>query len=153
VVVPQQFQNKASGTSHGLELSGSWQPSKKWTFKAGYSWIKANMQRDPDSGDTLTEARNGWVPRQQLQFFARHALDSKTDLSAALYYVDSLPSQNVAAYTRLDLRWGWRPRRDLELSLAARNLLDSRHPEFVTFEGPRTSEVPRSIYGGATWRF
>jgi len=68
-------------------------------------------------------------------------------------YVDSLPSQNVAAYTRLDLRWGWRPRRDLELSLAARNLLDSRHPEFVTFEGPRTSEVPRSIYGGATWRF
>jgi len=86
VVVPQQFQNKASGTSHGLELSGSWQPSNKWTFKAGYSWIKANMQRDSDSGDTLTETRNGWVPRQQLQFFARHALDSKTDLSAALYY-------------------------------------------------------------------
>ncbi len=153
VVVPLQFQNKASGTSQGLELSGSWQPSKKWTFKAGYSWMTSHIRLDPGSGDTLTESRNGWVPRQQLQFFARHALDSKTDLSASLYYVDKLPSQNVAAYTRLDIRWGWRPRRDLEFSLAARNLLDGQHPEFVTFEGPRNSEAPRSIYGGATWRF
>ncbi len=153
VVVPLRFQNKAGGTSHGMELSGSWQPSPKWTFKAGYSWMKSAIRLDPDSADAYTEARNGWVPRQQLQFFARHALDGKTDLSASLYYVDRLPSQNVAAYARLDLRWGWRPRRGLEVSVAARNLLDSRHPEFVTFEGPRTSEAPRSLYGAATWRF
>lgn len=65
-----------------------------------------------------------------------------------------LPSQKIAAYTRLDVRWGWRPRRDLELSLTARNLLDPQHPEFVSaVVGPTTSEVPRSTYGAAAWRF
>jgi len=154
IVVPYLFQNKASATSHGMELSASWQPAENWQFKAGYSWLEMRIRRDADSADTTIEARNGWEPQQQLQFQARHALDSKTDLSAALYYVDKLPSQNVAAYTRLDARWGWRPRRDLEISLAARNLLDRQHPEFVsTIVGPMTSEVPRSVFGAATWRF
>lgn len=154
IVVPYLFQNKASAVSHGLELLASWQPTDKWQFKAGYSWLEMRIRRDADSADNVIEARNGWEPKQQLQFQARHALDGNTDLSASLYYVDKLPSQNVAAYARLDARWGWRPRRGLELSLTARNLLDGRHPEFVSsIVGPMTSEVPRSIYGAATWRF
>lgn len=84
VVAPYQFQNKASATSHGLELSGSWQPREKWQLKAGYSWLKMRIRRDEDSADNAIEARSGWEPQQQLQLQAHHALDSKTDLSASL---------------------------------------------------------------------
>jgi len=153
LVVPQQLQNKASATTHGLELSSSWQPTEKWQLKAAYSWLKMNIRPDPGSvGNTIDKAGN--APQHQVQFHTQHVLNAQTDLGVSLYYVDKLPNQNIPAYTRLDARLGWRPRRDLELSLGARNLLDRQHPEFVSaIVGPGTSEVPRSIYGAAAWRF
>jgi len=55
----------------------------------------------------------------------------------------------------VDARLGWRPRPGLELSVAAQNLFDDRHPEFAS-EGNlniHTTESPRSVYGKVTWRF
>ncbi len=152
-VIPLVFHNRASATTHGLEWSGSWRPTNKWQFKAAWSWLKMNIRRDAGSTDTSIESEVGRSPQNQLQFHALHSPTAKVDLGASLYYVDSLPSLNVPAYTRLDARVGWRVQRDLELSLTARNLLDPAHPEFVNTSGPRTSEVPRSIFGAATWRF
>lgn len=154
VVAPQQFQSKASATTHGLELSASWQPTEKWQLKAAYSWLKMHICRDADSLDSAIEAKAGDVPQHQVQFHTYHVLTAQTNLGVSLYYVDKLSNQNIPAYTRLDARLGWRPQRDLELSLTARNLLDRQHPEFVSaIVGPRTSEVPRSIFGAATWWF
>ena len=122
-------------------------------FKAAWSWLKINIRRDANSTDTSIETEAGRSPQNQFQFHALHSPTANVDLGASLYYVDSLPSLNVSAYTRLDARIGWRIQRDLELSLTGRNLLDPGHPEFVNASGPRTSEVPRSIFGGVTWRF
>lgn len=153
LVMPIQQQNRASGTSHGLGWSGNWQPSEKWRLKAAYSWLRMNVQRDADSRDTSLKNTAGESPQHQFSLQAFYALNAQTGLSAMLFYVDELPALNIPAYTRLDLRWGWRPSRDLELSLAARNLLDPRHPEFFNAGGPKNSEVPRSILGTVTWRF
>ena len=152
-IMPRTFGNKASATTHGLEWSGSWQPAEKWRVKASYSWLEMNINRAPDSLDTSIETEVGRSPRNQLQFHVFHAPDARNDLSASLYYVDSLTSLNVPSYTRMDVRWGWRPQRGLELSLTARNLLDPQHPEFSNPSGPRNTELPRSIVGSATWRF
>lgn len=152
-IMPRIFYNKASATTHGLEWSGSWQPSDKWQFKAAYTWLQMNIRRDADSLDSSIESEVGRSPQNQFQFQVFHSPVANVDLSAALYHVDSLPSLNIPAYTRLDARVGWRIRRDLELSLTGRNLLDFSHPEFVNGSGPRTSEVPRSLFGAVTWRF
>ena len=152
-VIPLVFNNKANATTHGLEWSGSWRPDERWQFKAAYSWLKMNIHRDAGSIDTSIETEVGESPQNQFQFHVFHSPADNVDLSTSLYYVDSLPSLKVSAYTRLDARIGWRVQRDLELSLTGRNLLDPNHPEFINTSGPRTSEVPRSIFGGATWRF
>ena len=152
-VIPLVFGNRASATTHGLEWSGSWQPTDKWQFKAAWSWLKMNIRRDAGSTDTSIESEVGRSPQNQFQFHAFHSPADSVDLGASLYYVDSLPSLNVPAYTRMDARIGWRIQRDLELGLTGRNLLDPAHPEFVNASGPRTGEVPRSIFGAATWRF
>ncbi len=152
-VIPLVFYNRASATTHGLEWSGSWRPADKWQFKAAWSWLKMDIRRDAGSNDTSIESEVGRSPQNQFQFHALHSPTAKVDLSASLYCVDSLPSLNVPAYTRLDARVGWRVQRDLELGLTAHNLLDPAHPEFVNTSGPRTSEIPRSIFGAATWRF
>lgn len=152
-VIPLVFNNRAKATTYGLEWSGNWRPTDRWQFKAAWSWLKMNIRRDAGSTDTSIETEVGRSSQNQFQFHALHSPAANVDLGASLYYVDSLPSLNVPAYTRLDARIGWRIQRDLELSLTGRNLLDPGHPEFINASGPRTSEVPRSFFGAATWRF
>jgi len=152
-VMPLAFHNRASATTHGLEWSGSWRSDDRWQFKAAWSWLKMDIRRDAGSTDTSIEAEEGRSPQNQFQFHAFHSPVDHVDLSTSLYYVDSLPSLKVSAYTRLDARIGWRVQPGLELSLTGRNLLDPGHPEFINPAGPRTSEVPRSFFGGVTWKF
>jgi len=152
-VSPMVFYNRASATTRGLEWSGSWQPADRWQFKAAWSWLNMDIRRDANSTDTSIETEVGRSPKNQFQFHALHSPADSVDLGASLYYVDSLPSLNIPAYARLDARIGWRIGRDLELSLTGQNLLDPSHAEFLNASGPRTSEIPRSFFGAATWRF
>lgn len=153
LVIPQNFRNKAHATTYGLELSGSWKPTDRWSLKAGYAWLKMHLGTDADSKDTSVKPGEGESPQHQFQLQVFHTPAANLDLSASLYHVDALPAMSIPAHTRLDLRAAWRPRRDLELSLIGRNLLDSGHPEFVNAGGPRSTELPRSVLGMATWRF
>lgn len=152
-VLPRIFDNKADATTYGLEVSGNWRPSDKWQVRTAYTRLKMDIRRDADSADSSIENEAGRSPQNQFQLQLSHFPAASVDLSAALYYVDSLPSLGVPAYTRFDARIGWRVRRGLELSLSGRNLFDPGHPEFVNPSGPRSSEEPRSIFGAATWRF
>lgn len=62
------------------------------------------------------------------------------------------PAGRIDAYTRPDLRLGWRSRHDLELSLIARNLLDPRHAEYLG-RNVVAGEVPRSLLAQLKLRF
>ncbi len=91
-------------------------------------------------------------PTHQFVLRSQWEFAKNLDLDLALYYVDDLPALNVPNYTRLDLRLGWRPRKDLEFSLVGQNLLDDRHLEFASFDLVG-SEIPRSVYGKVVWRW
>ena len=76
------------------------------------------------------------------------------EFDAALRYVDSLPGIGVSSYLVLDLRVGWQATENLEFSIAAQNLLDSKHQEFApTTIATQPAEIEHSIYGKITWRF
>ena len=61
-----------------------------------------------------------------------------------------VPAPPVAAYTAVDMRWGWKVNRDLELSLTLQNLFDPQHPEFNA--APARSEFERSVFLKLLWR-
>jgi iron complex outermembrane receptor protein len=67
--------------------------------------------------------------------------------------VTELPNVPVPAYTRLDVRLGYKAGRHCQLSLAGQNLLQRRHleglPEFLS----AYSYVNRSVYLKSTWQF
>lgn len=153
LVIPQNFRNLARATTTGVEVSGSWKPADSWQVRLAYSWLKLRTYLEPGSKDTSVQPSEGESPQNQVQLHVFHNPLANLDLSGALYYVDKLPALGVASYLRLDLRAAWRPRKDLELSLTGRNLLDARHPEFINAGGPRTTELPRSVLAAATWRF
>ena len=47
-----------------------------------------------------------------------------------IYYVDDMKGGlNIPDYTRLDIRLGWHPSSQIQLSLLLMNLLDKSHPE------------------------
>lgn len=81
-------------------------------------------------------------------------LPKNIELDTFLRYVDDLPEFNIDSYVELDMRLGWKPIKNLELSLVGQNLLNKSHPEFIdtSFVLPAT-EVERSVYGKVVWKF
>lgn len=153
LVRPLQLDNLASARSMGLGWSGSWRPNDRWQIKSAWSWLQLDIGRDALSRDTSIESEVGRSPRNQFNAQVHYTPGNRSQLTASLYHVGKLASLNVPAYTRLDLRYAYRLRHDLELSLTGRNLLDPQHPEFINVSGPKSSEVPRSVIAAATWTF
>jgi iron complex outermembrane receptor protein len=56
----------------------------------------------------------------------------------------------VPAYTAVDVRWGWRASRRLEVSLNVQNLLDARHVEFGA--PAAASQLRRGAWLKLQWR-
>jgi iron complex outermembrane receptor protein len=57
------------------------------------------------------------------------------------------------AFTSFNARLAWQPAKNLELSLTGRNLLDSRHQEFVAENLITETQVERSIFAQVRWKF
>jgi iron complex outermembrane receptor protein len=58
---------------------------------------------------------------------------------------------SVPGYAEADVRLGWQPVENWELSVVGQNLLHARHPEFNP-PGSRL-ELQRAIFAKASWRF
>jgi iron complex outermembrane receptor protein len=112
------------------------------------------LHKDSDSFDFTAEGDEGRSPHHQFVLRSLLDLPGRVQFDATLRYVDSLPSLGINNYTVMDLRLGWKPLPNLDISLIGRNLLDSQHPEF-TFSFTRTqiTEVQHSVYGKITWQF
>ena len=153
LIVPLQMDNKAHGRVYGSEVALNWQAAEHWRLNGSFSLLRMHMTTDTGGNDASVPLVAGSNPRQQWQLHSYLDLPRNLSLDAAVYYVSSLPSQAVPAYTRLDLRLGWKPLKDMELSLAAQNLTGNHHPEFGSSIAQLGSQVPRTVYGKVTLRF
>ncbi len=153
LVLPLQFDNKMSGETYGVEMAATWDIFDFWKVNAGFTWFRMHLHLDPSSKDTTLEATEGHSPEYRWHIRSYLDLPYNLEFDAALYFVDNLESLNITSYTRLDLRLGWNPLKNVEVSLALQNLLDSQHQEFNATGGIAPTEVQRSVYGKVTWRF
>ena len=127
--------NDGSAELVGAEAAARLQATSIWNLAGTYSWISVEKQ------DSLSPAH---PPRHMLGL--RSYLDLPADLEgdASLYYV-AQSSEDIPAYTRVDLRLGWLPSTKFELSLGLLNLLDEAHLE--SRGGTRlATDVPRSVH-------
>jgi iron complex outermembrane recepter protein len=144
LVLPEYTYNSLSGDTYGAELSAQWRVSDDWKIIASYSWLHMNLNpSDLTSGDS---------PQHQFQIRSYLNLTKTTELNAAVYYVSSLPDQQVPSYVRADLGVVWRPNRNWEFGIWGENLV-GEHTEFGSYRTPDLSEVPRNIFGKVVWRF
>jgi iron complex outermembrane recepter protein len=145
------FRNFGNGKTSGLELWGSWQASQAWRLSGGY--VVQRVDTTLDAGSRDSTGTTGLVtsdPSHQWQLRSLWDLAPGQELDMTVRHVAQLSRPVVPAYTTLDLRYGWKVRPNLEISVIGQNLLDPVHPEWG---GPAArSEYERSVFIKAVWR-
>lgn len=155
---PLFFENNLEGETHGLELTADYQVQDWWLLSGGYNLLKEDIRVKPGRFDFNNALNETADPEHQVTITSSMDLPQNLSFDLNLRWVDELIKNNsgiadeVPAYAELNLRLGWRPSENLELSLVGQNLLDSQHPEFgVT--SPLREEIERSIFGKIAFRF
>jgi iron complex outermembrane receptor protein len=144
-------QNMIEGDTYGFEAWGTWQASSAWRLMAGGTTLRKHLRLKPGSTDPTGPSALGNDP--EFQWMLRSSLDvtSNQQFDATVRRVAALASPAVPEYTALDLRYGWKVRRTLELSLTVQNAADPSHPEFNA--APGRSEIERSFLLAAKWTY
>jgi iron complex outermembrane receptor protein len=146
--------------THGVEIAVDWSPLPWWRIQPIYSYLSLTSSSTSGSPVSIANAQllNGSDPQHQWSLRSSMSLTDRQQFDLWLRYVSKLGGRSVSfsipAYTTLDLRYAWRPTRDLELSVVGQNLLDNQHPEFVPSLLPgQALEIERGVYLKANWQF
>jgi iron complex outermembrane recepter protein len=145
------FANGMEARTTGVEMWGAWQAASWWRLAAGFTGQRERLQRKPGSNDTVSVGSAGRDPAHTWLVRSSMNLPANAEIDVTVRGVAALANPNVSSYSTLDLRLGWRPRPDLELSLSARNLADGGHGEFTSAQ--YRIEIGRSICAGFRWDF
>ena len=139
-------ENNSKATTFGGELVIDWLPLSWWHLQFVGSLI--DIDSDPDN------YRDKETPEYQFSLRSMIDLPHNFEFDAWLRRVDEIQQLEISDYTQLDLRIGWRPHDNLELSLVGQNLLQSQQleqlDETINFNH---TEVERSFYLKATLEF
>lgn len=149
--VPIEIRNGFEAHSYGAELTAEYRPVERWRLTAGFRHLQLKFDNrpgslDPSGGDT--ESRD-----PERQFLLRSSIDLPRglELDATYRHVSRIVNQDVPAYGELDLRFGWRLSKQLEISVVGQNLLHDQHAEFGSL--PLRTEIERNIHGRILWGF
>lgn len=143
------FGNGLEGRANGIEMWGSYQASASWRLSAGMTALREHFWLKPGSNDVEAPGTGGRDPAHTFHARSTWSMDDARELELGVRRVGALAIGPVPAYTALDARFGWRLRRDLELSVSGQNLNGS-HAEF----GPAglRAEIPRAVAVKLVWR-
>jgi iron complex outermembrane receptor protein len=145
------FSNGAEGKTRGVEMWGSWQAMPAWRLSAGLVAQRISTALKPGSMDaTGTTGLATSDPTHYWMLRSSYDVAQGKELDVTIRHSGSLSRPAVPAYTTMDMRYAWKIRRDLELSVVGQNLLDRAHPEFGA--APGRSEYERSVFVKLLWR-
>jgi iron complex outermembrane receptor protein len=144
------FRNFANGHTRGIEAWASWQAGKAWRLSGGGVVQRVDTALEPSSRD-LTRATGLATsdPSHSWMLRSSHDLAAGQELDLTLRHVGALKTPAVPAYTAVDLRYGWRIRKGLDLSLIGQNLFDPRHAEYGA--APVRSSYERAVLLRLVW--
>lgn len=147
-IVPLTLSNPLTADTYGAELASTYQVRKDWQITGSYSLLYLDIHAAP--GDTI----QGSSPNNQLYVRSSWDLGQDWELDLMGRYVDSLPVLGVSSYLTMDVRLAWQPNKNFEWAVVGRNLLDSRHAEFVDrLSGIVGTEVQSEVFTTLTWTY
>jgi iron complex outermembrane receptor protein len=144
--VRQIWSNKMHGDTRGIEASASWAVTSSWKLDVGGSCLAMRLHTNADSQDMTSANAAHDAPDYQFSLQSRFNPTPRWEWDTAVYQVGPRASQNVKAYTRLDVGFTRRLYEGIQLSLLGRNLVQKRHLEDNgVLSGLIPTEVQRSV--------
>lgn len=125
------FANNMKGKTSGIEMWSTFQATPIWRLSAGYTVQKESLKLKAGSTDQAAlrsrdqDPAHKWILRSSLD------LSERSDVDITVRHVAGLANPDVPSYTAVDIRYGWRPRPNLEFSVTAQNLGSKGHGEFT----------------------
>lgn len=148
-----EFNGLGTAQTHGFELSTDWRALDFTRLVASYSYLELNVHH-PVNFNGVAERTEARSPRHGFRLQALTDLSDRWSLDTTVRYVDELrTATRIAPYWTADLRLGWRPRKDIELSLIARNIFDPRRQEFDADPYFGTADQRRTVLARVVWSF
>ncbi len=152
MVIPFLIGNGIDGQLYGLELAMDWQLTQKIRLQSSYAYTLPTLHGETNRYLPRVPLRLE-NPRHQISLRAGFDLPHNTTLDLWWRYVDEL-GDRVDSYHSLDVRLGWKPISDLEISVVGQNLIENHHLEFIPeFDAMTPTEVQRSVYAAITLKF
>ena len=151
LTIPIAFNNATTTTRvNGLEMSAEWRALDWMRLEGAFTYAKMNAP----SWDGINTDYARLISRTQKSLRCLMDLNEKTKLNLAVRHVGALDATTagVPAYTAADANVAYTPRKGLDFSLVALNLLGP-HVEFVNnaFGNRLPSQIQRSVYAKVTW--
>jgi iron complex outermembrane receptor protein len=150
---PIYFNNDMQGDTYGAETWATYQVLSWWRLTAGFNLSREKLEFKPGTPDISGLQAAGNDPGHQASLRSSMDLSRSVTLDADLRQVGSLPNPQVSAYTELDARLGWKISDAFNVSLSGFNLLRAHHLEFIATSVRPPTEVGRTFYVKAQWRF
>ncbi len=155
IVVPLFWRNAGEAQTWGGEVSANLQVSPTWLVSGHWALLRVQMQVDDPTAIATIQDPETETPRHQVHLRSQWRLGQQVDIAALAWWTDRTRSQTLRIddYVRLDLRLGWQPQENIEVSLVGQNLIDTRHAEASTDLYTVPSDVERGVYFQVTSRF
>ncbi|MEW6071679.1 MAG: TonB-dependent receptor plug domain-containing protein [Planctomycetota bacterium] len=140
-----RIQNLGEGTAWGAEVAVDAKPSDRWSLRSAYSYIHGDYEFAP-TGESLPT--DDYHPKHVASVRSYYDVADDWELDAAVYVVEGMGSRyDIAEYVRTDVRVGWHPSENLELSAGVQDLNDPDHSELLD-----TNLIRRAVYVQLTYR-
>lgn len=155
VVQPSKNINGGRSRLNGIELAAFIQLTPDWRLQPSYTWMMVRASGIGNTqSDTNARKTEKKLPRQQLSLRSQHNLGRADRLDFWFKYKTRNEDLGIPARGNLDIRYAWKPSRELELSLVGQNLLHRRTLEYLPDSLPSANvEIGRSAHLRAEYRF
>jgi iron complex outermembrane receptor protein len=149
--LPIVIGNGLKAETYGAEFTMDYRATEWWRLRAGYTQLHLHFWPKAGSTDTSGGSTESHDPENQFTLQSSLDLPDHWEFDTDFRYVAAIANQSVPAYHEMDVRLGWQPFSQLELSVVGQNLLHDHHAEFGT--ATTRQEIERSVYGKAVWRY
>ena len=143
----RQNSNRGGGYAYGAELGLDVRINDRWSMRSAYTYINERLVADLPGGGTTRINSSEYHPESNFNLRSYYTINSQWELDMAVYAVGGFGEvYDGAAYTRGDVRLGYRPSDQFEFSVGIQNWNNSLHSEFSQF-----SQIRRSVFFSMDW--
>ena len=147
--------NGMYGESYGAEVSTKIDITPWWRLHLVYSYLRLFMHLRDDADEFLKDSQiEHNSPKHQLSIRSSLDLTDKISLDLWTKFIDKLTTYNNPSYLTVNAKISWKPRKNLDISLAAQNLIGHHRPGFYAgYLHEERTRVDQGFYGKIKWEF